>query len=61
MKNYYTDELNRLESNDKFSMKVKVFDSFGRSSICLDLNLESIPELMKFLNRELKRLKRKVK
>ena len=57
MKHYYRDQLNRLK-NSEYCKSILLNDNDGNITNYLNLNSESIPELIKFLNKELKRLKK---
>lgn len=49
--NYYESELNRIQVDKTYSPQVQVFDGCGEKTKTLSINLESIPELRKFLDR----------
>jgi hypothetical protein len=53
--NYYSSEFSQLIDSEYFK-SIKVYDGTGTSTKQLDLNLDSIPVLMKFLSKELKKL-----
>lgn len=67
MKNYYKAELGRLEEKladtdaPDYCKAIKVWDGFGSSTKTLNLNAESIPVLIEFLQAELVRLQKEVK
>jgi hypothetical protein len=47
MNNYYKNQLNKL--TDKTTVSIKLSDYSGNQTNTMDLNDESIPELIKFL------------
>ena len=53
---YYKNELNRLKDSEYFK-SVKLFDGNGENTKQMDLNSESIPVLIEFLQKELKKNK----
>lgn len=53
--NYYKNQLDGLEDSDYFK-KIVISDSDGNRTKTMDLNNESIPVLIDFLNREAVRL-----
>lgn len=48
--NYYRQQLKKLKKDSEFNLKIKIFDSLGNSTNCLDLSSESIPIIKKFLD-----------
>lgn len=56
MENYYTNELNNIKSCDHITFKFYGVDAETKS---LNLNLESIEELEKFIKKAKKELKKK--
>ncbi len=60
--NYYQSELERLVFDPTYNTSIKIFDPSGVSTKQLDLTLESIPVLIKYLEAEKQRLlKRELK
>lgn len=55
--NYYTRQLSSLKNDPIYYKSIKVADQSGNTTNYLDLNLDSIPEIIKFLKAEQKRLK----
>jgi len=58
MGSYYRNELARLQTSE-YAKTVLLSDGEGNKTKTLDLNLESIPVLLEYLNKELTRLNRK--
>lgn len=56
--NYYESELTKLKTSEYYK-SIQVLDGQGNTTKHLDLNIESIPVLLKFLSIELKRLSQK--
>jgi hypothetical protein len=56
MKNYYKKELEQLKDSE-YAKTVKLFDNQGNSTKHLSLNAESIPVLIKWLEKELTKVK----
>ena len=50
--NYYKHELEQLKNSEYFK-SIKLFDGIGNNTNQMNLNVESIPILIKFLEREL--------
>lgn len=48
--NYYKEQLDRINITDAYNPTVKINSSLNESNF-FDINLESIPELRKFLDR----------
>ena len=55
--NYYKKELDNLK-NTEYYKSIIITDNSGQKTKNLDINLESIPEFIKFLKKEEKRLKK---
>lgn len=55
--NYYKDQLDRLKPDNKQHQSIKLFDGQGNSTNQMDLNLESIDVLLKYLQKEKQRIK----
>ncbi len=45
---YYKNQLNKLTTDSIYAVTVKLVDPNGKSTKFMDLNLESIPELIAF-------------
>ena len=57
--NYYKEQLDRIKLDSTYSPQVQVFDGCGEKTKTLSINLESIPELRKFLDRMENELKKR--
>jgi hypothetical protein len=55
MSEYHREQLIKLKKSEYFK-SIKVFDGEGNSTKQLALNVESIPVIIKFLEKELKQL-----
>jgi hypothetical protein len=57
MDDYYKDQLKRLK-NGEYQKSLKLFDGNGNATNQMDLNIDSIPVLIQFLQKELKLAKK---
>jgi len=53
-RSYYTNQLNQLQDVDYFK-SIQIFDGTGGKTKHLNLNSDSIPKLIEFLNKELEK------
>ena len=61
MKNtYHQDQLKKIKTDSIYAVIVKFADPYGNTTNSMDLNLESIPEIIKFLKSIEKNLKKGV-
>jgi len=51
--NYYESQLSKLKPESEFPTSIKIFDGEGNQTNQMDLNAESIPVLIEFLNKKL--------
>lgn len=56
MTNYYSGELNKLDVGSKHFVTVRFIDGDGTKTKTMNLTLESIPEIIRFLKAEEARL-----
>ena len=58
---YYKTQLNRLEHSDQYYKSVEIRDGMGGNTNCLNLCLDSIGDIIEYLEMEQERLKKQLK
>lgn len=56
--NYYESQLEKLKESE-YPMSIKLYDGKGNQTNQIDINIKSIPVLLKFLQNKAKVLKKK--